>query len=65
LIQTFSILPRSYPGNSLLTEDIGVIVGEDDCSCGRNGKYFLVEGRLPTAELRGCSDTFAAQSQIA
>lgn len=58
LIQVLSILPRSYPGHSLLTEDIGTIVGEDDCACGRKGKYFTVEGRLPKAELRGCSDTF-------
>ncbi len=59
LIQVLSILPRSYPGHSLLTEDIGVILGEDDCACGRRGKYFMVEGRLPKAELRGCSDTLS------
>jgi hypothetical protein len=63
VIQTFSILPRSYPGNSLLTEDLGVIAGEDDCACRRLGKYFLVKGRLPAAELRGCSDVFAAQEK--
>ncbi|CAM3645054.1 acyl-protein synthetase [Marinicrinis lubricantis] len=59
LIQTLSILPRSYPGHSLLTEDLGTILGEDDCPCGRHGKYFQVHGRLPAAELRGCSDTHA------
>ncbi len=37
LIQTVSILPKSYPGHSLLTEDEGIILGEDDCSCGRVG----------------------------
>jgi len=58
LIQTFSTLPQSYPGNSLLTEDVGVVISEDDCPCGRYGKYFVIEGRLPAAELRGCSDTF-------
>jgi hypothetical protein len=63
IIQTFSILPRSYPGNSLLTEDLGVIIGEDDCACRRLGKSFLVKGRLPAAELRGCSDVSAAQEQ--
>ena len=57
LIQVLSILPRSYPGHSLLTEDLGTIAGEDDCSCGRMGKRFAVAGRLPQAELRGCSDT--------
>jgi hypothetical protein len=57
LIQVLSVLPRSYPGHSLLTEDLGYIAGEDDCNCGRMGKRFSVSGRLPTAELRGCSDT--------
>lgn len=59
LLQVLSLLPTSYPGHSLLTEDLGVWLGEDDCSCGRLGKYFTVEGRLPKAELRGCSDTHA------
>ncbi len=57
LIQTFSIFPHSYPGHSLLTEDMGVILGEDDCSCGRKGKYFKVLGRATSSEIRGCSDT--------
>jgi len=59
LIQVLSLLPKSYPGHSLLTEDLGTIHGEDDCSCGWKGKYFSVAGRIPKAELRGCSDTFA------
>lgn len=59
LIQVMSVLPKSYPGHSLLTEDLGVILGEDDCPCGWKGKYFRVDGRIPKAELRGCSDTFA------
>jgi hypothetical protein len=59
LLQVLSLLPRSYPGHSLLTEDLGTIAGEDDCSCGRMGKRFAVAGRLPQAELRGCSDTRA------
>ncbi|TDF93499.1 acyl-protein synthetase [Paenibacillus piri] len=61
LIQVLSILPRSYPGHSLLTEDRGMIIGEDDCACGRKGKYFIVHGRLPKAEARGCSDTFTSE----
>ena len=56
MIQLLSIIPSSYPGNSILTEDIGEIIGEDDCQCGRKGKYFLVHGRILNAELRGCSD---------
>jgi hypothetical protein len=58
LIQVVSELPKSYPGHSLLTEDLGMIIGEDDCPCGWKGKYFSVEGRIPRAEARGCSDTF-------
>ncbi len=57
LLQLISNIPRSYPGHVLITEDVGVILGEDDCPCNRKGKYFLVEGRLAHAELRGCSDT--------
>ncbi|QSI75301.1 acyl-protein synthetase [Niveibacterium microcysteis] len=57
VIQLLSELPRSYPGHSLLTEDIGAVLGEDDCPCGRMGRTLRVDGRLPRAELRGCSDT--------
>jgi hypothetical protein len=57
IIQVNSLLPTSYPGHALLTEDLGVIVGVDDCQCGKKGKYFQVNGRLAQAEVRGCSDT--------
>lgn len=63
IIQVVSSIPESYPGHSLLTEDEGVILGEDDCPCGRKGKYFKVLGRLKNAEIRGCSDTYAAKFQ--
>ena len=59
LIQLLSILPSSYPGHSILSEDIGEILGEDDCACGRRGKYFMVHGRALKAETRGCSDAYA------
>lgn len=59
IMQVLSAIPRSYPGHSLLTEDEGIILGEDDCPCGRKGKYFQVLGRLKNAEIRGCSDTYA------
>ncbi len=61
IIQVVSMLPESYPGHSLLTEDEGEILGEDDCPCGRKGKYFKIYGRLKNAEIRGCSDTYAAK----
>lgn len=58
VIQVMSLLPESYPGHSILTEDVGIILGEDDCPCGRKGKYFKVLGRMKNAEVRGCSDTY-------
>lgn len=61
LIQVLSLIPTSYPGHSLLSEDIGTIWGEDDCACGKKGKYFTVKGRLEKSEVRGCSDTYAVQ----
>ncbi|GAA1792179.1 acyl-protein synthetase [Luedemannella flava] len=57
LIEVVSTLPTSYPGHLLLTEDLGVVHGVDDGSW--PGKRFSVLGRLPRAEARGCSDTFA------
>ena len=61
ILQVISLLPKSYPGHSLLTEDEGVLLGIDDCPCGRKGKYFEVRGRLKNAEIRGCSDTYASK----
>jgi hypothetical protein len=61
LVQVISVLPESYPGHSILTEDIGVCMGEDDL--GWKGKYFKIIGRAKKADLRGCSDTFAESSQ--
>jgi len=60
IVEVVSLLPRSYPGHALLTEDEGVVLGEDDCPCGRLGKYFKIFGRLKNAEIRGCSDTYGA-----
>jgi hypothetical protein len=60
VIQVVSVLPMSYPGHSILTEDMGTVVGNDDCRCGRPGRYFVISGRIKDAEVRGCSDTFAA-----
>jgi len=59
LIQLLSVVPKSYPGHSILTEDLGTIYGVDNCECGRMGKYFKVHGRIKSAEIRGCSDTYS------
>ena len=56
IIQLLSLLPWSYPGISIITDDKGTIIGEDNCNCGRLGKYFIVSGRVTNAEIRGCSD---------
>lgn len=64
ILQVVSSIPASYPGHSLLTEDEGIILGIDDCPCGRKGKYFKIKGRLANAEIRGCSDTYAADHRF-
>lgn len=61
IIQVLSTIPESYPGHSLLTEDEGILLGEDDCNCGRKGKYFKINGRIKNAEIRGCSDTYSVK----
>ena len=58
IIELMSVLPKSYPGHIILTEDEGRILGVDDCPCGRKGKYFEILGRIKQAEVRGCSDTY-------
>ncbi|MCA0425702.1 MAG: acyl-protein synthetase, partial [Proteobacteria bacterium] len=62
VIEVVSALPHSYPGHALMTEDRGRLDGEDNCPCGRKGRYFTVFGRVPMAEMRGCSDTHAGQA---
>ncbi|MDW5563823.1 MAG: hypothetical protein SA339_11400 [Methanomassiliicoccus sp.] len=58
LIEVMSVLGHSYYGQAVLTEDVGRMLGTDDCPCGRKGRYFVVEGRAEQAEARGCGDTF-------
>lgn len=59
IIQVLSLLPRSYPGHSILTEDSATFLGVDNCPCGRLGRSFQIHGRLFQAQLRGCSDVYA------
>jgi acyl-CoA synthetase (AMP-forming)/AMP-acid ligase II len=58
IVQLLSVIPRSYPGHSILTEDIGLVMGDDGCKCRKPGRYFKILGRLPEAEIRGCSDVY-------
>jgi phenylacetate-coenzyme A ligase PaaK-like adenylate-forming protein len=57
LVQVLSILPTSYPGHSILTQDIGQILGENNCKCGQPGKFFKIIGPQENSDLRGCGDT--------
>lgn len=64
IIEVLSVLPRSYPGHAILTEDQGYIEGVDDCPCGRKGKYIKILGRVKSAEIRGCSDAYTGTSGV-
>ncbi|MGA2059065.1 MAG: acyl-protein synthetase [Thermoguttaceae bacterium] len=64
IIEVVSVLPSSYPGQVLITEDQGVLMGVDDCPCGRLGNYFRFTKRIEQAEARGCGDTFAQAREI-
>lgn len=48
-------IPHSYPGNLVLTDDLGMII-DGECPYGRAGKRFKILGRLKKAEVRGCGD---------
>ena len=61
LIEILSVLPNSYPGQAIITEDIGFLAGVDDCKCGRKGKYFRFVSRIKEAEARGCGDTYKSK----
>lgn len=63
VIEVISALPTSYPGHVLLTEDLG-IAEPDPGPGGWRGTRFKVLGRLPKAELRGCSDTHSARMPV-
>jgi hypothetical protein len=56
LVQVCSVLPTSFPGFLLLTEDLAEFIGYDGCPCGRRGTQFRFAGRVPKAEVRGCGN---------
>jgi len=64
IIEVLSVIPNSYPGQALITEDRGVLLGVDDCPCGAKGIYFRFTNRVERVELRGCGDTFAQSREI-
>jgi phenylacetate-coenzyme A ligase PaaK-like adenylate-forming protein len=64
LAQTLSALPESYPGHSIITEDLARVEAVDSCPCGRLGKAVSILGRAPEAEPRGCSDTSPEPAEL-
>jgi hypothetical protein len=56
IVQVCSVLPTSFPGNLLLTEDMATVIAYDGCACGRRGISFRFAGRVPKSELRGCGN---------
>lgn len=56
LVQLFSNIQKSYPGHSILSEDLGRTYAAESCNCGRSGTILRISGRLEQAEVRGCSD---------
>ncbi len=59
LIQFLTPIPYSYPGISVLTEDVGRIIGRGKDANGRIGVQFEMVGRAKKAEARGCGDILA------
>lgn len=56
LVQICSVLPTSFPGFLVLTEDIAELIHRDGCPCGRRGTAFRFVSRAPKAEVRGCGN---------
>ena len=64
LLEFVTPVPHSYPGNAVLTDDIGIIV-DGDCEYHRGGRRFKVIGRLKKAEIRGCGDILSSKLKFA
>jgi hypothetical protein len=58
LLQFLTPIFHSHPGISILTEDVGRIVGRGADKSGRWGTRFEILGRAENAEPRGCGDLF-------
>lgn len=65
LLEVCSLLPTSFPGWLLLTEDLAELVYQDTCPCGRLGPAFRITGRAPKSEIRGCGDVLARRLEKA
>lgn len=64
LLQFVTPLPHSYPGISILTDDLGVIVARGDAPPGAwSGTQFRILGRAARAEIRGCGDILGEKTE--
>jgi hypothetical protein len=59
LLEFVTPIPHSYPGNAVITDDVGVLAPDEPCPCGRGGLRFRILGRAKKAEVRGCGDILA------
>lgn len=64
LLEFLTPVPHSYPGNAVLTDDVGV-AAHGQCDCGLQGTRFRVLGRAKKAEIRGCGDVMADRVMMA
>lgn len=55
VLEFITPIPHSYPGNAVLTDDLGVVMGPTECD-GKYGTRFKITGRMKKAEIRGCGD---------
>ena len=60
MMEFITPIPHSYPGNVVLTDDMGVIE-KNPCPYGRPGQRFRITGRMKKAEVRGCGDILSAK----
>ena len=56
VMQFLSTVPRSYPGHSILTDDLGIL-HTDICGCGDENEHFTIIGRHKESVIRGCGNT--------
>lgn len=64
LLQFISPLPNSFPGCSLLTDDIGVVRDLESCQCGRKGQSFKVLRRAEGDELNAMRGVVARYNEL-
>ena len=60
MLEFLTPIPHSYPGNVVLTDDLGELVA-DECPYGRTGQRFRILGRIKKAEVRGCGDILSSK----